>query len=138
MDSLMPCVLRQLPQPARVVVADHLAHGRPHVPQEPLGQLGAADHAPRQHRQPRTQIIAAPRAELGGKRGGPVLAAGLPAIDVDIGQRLAGRRARAIEDLLQERRRSARRCRPVASRSHSRPTAAAGQGRVILKLEAWP
>ena len=98
----MPCVPRQFAQAAGVVVADHLAHGRPDVPQEPLGQLGAADHAPRQDRQPRTQIVAAPRAELGGKRGGPVLAPGLPAIDVDVRQRPAGRRARAVEDLLQE------------------------------------
>ena len=78
---------RQFPQPAGVVVADHLAHGRADIPQKPLGQLRAADHAARHDRQPGAQIIPSPRAELGGKCGRPVLAAGLPAIDMGIGQR---------------------------------------------------
>ena len=130
--------LRQFAQPAGVVVADHLAHGRPHVPEEPLGQLRAADDAPGEHRQPRAQVVAAPRAEFGRERGGPVLAAGLPAVDVDIGQRPAGGRPGAVEDLSSGTHRSAPRCRPWPSRSHSSPTAACGHGRVILKFEAWP
>ncbi|EEF23102.1 conserved hypothetical protein, partial [Ricinus communis] len=71
-----------------MTVRDQVGDGTAEVPQEAVAGLGAIDHAPAQHRQPRQGIIAAALAEFGQHVGGPVLLVGFPAVQHQVAQAL--------------------------------------------------
>ena len=69
MESRSPCRLASVAQLAGVVLHEHVRDRLPQVPEEPLGDLQAVDHAAGQHGQQRQQIVAAPLRNSSRIRG---------------------------------------------------------------------
>ena len=97
----------EIGQRAVEVVDDQFGDRLPHIVQEPLGHVGALHRHPGHRRQVRHRIVAAPPDELGAEHRRPVLAAGLPTVDMEdlehaagqLGPRLADRRTEPVVEL---------------------------------------
>ena len=127
----------EFPQPGGVVVANHLPDGGANVPQETVGERGAAHDVACHGGQPGTDVVTAPRAELLRKGCRPVLVARLPTVDVRKRQRPADSGIGVLDDLLEERVKvgfNARLAQPVALQANRRLRAGTGH----LKVRRLP
>jgi len=76
-----------------IILDDHVRDGLPQIPQEPLRDFEAPDHAPGHRGEKRQGVVPAPRLELIAHPGCPVLRPVLPAVNVSGDQHLACRGA---------------------------------------------
>ena len=82
-----------------VVLRHHIGDRPPHIPQEAVRLLRAADHASGHHRQKRQRVIAVARAERWREIVGPVLRPHLVAVGDDMLPRLAFGRGHARQQM---------------------------------------
>src|ERR1035437_3641864 len=105
--NLQPMLVRKVPEDAVVVVNGQVAQRLAEVVEEAVADWTGVHNAACQDREERKRIIAAALPELLAQRGCPVERLDLPAIRMEILQRLASQRASVSDERLHH-------CIPVA------------------------